>query len=287
MKKDSELPSPLVAVEVVDQVYEQLRDMGIDLDEDPLSHGPKRIQQKIAQVRNMMTVVQRYYQVIAQKDHILKRALNASEALLKIGTMELFAHDPEVKQCRSVKDREALAHTKLSKEVREKIRYSAAVFETETLLQALKVKERDLKDTATQLGRQMRLCQDEIGLGRRWGKDEIKGDIPDIEGEEYIVALDVDEVSAELIEDIENQLEIEVTVTDRESSSAPPASLGRAEKNSSPEDLDMESDFIDEKEFDVVDSALGDLDLESFTLPPLQNDFDPESVDSLEEEFWN
>jgi hypothetical protein len=162
---------PLVDLEAVTFILEALEGMQVGLDVDPLSGGPKRLQGKIAKARNYLSKVQRWWHIVGRADHTLNRMLLLLNSEIQIREDDLLANDPEVQRAaqQSIRDREAITHCKLKDERMEKFRLEQAVHDTTTMLRALSAKRTDLKDTISRLRDQMRLCQDELSLGMKWG----------------------------------------------------------------------------------------------------------------------
>lgn len=271
---------PLINLDLVDRVFGELQEMDVKLDADPLGGGPSRLQKKIASVRNFLNRIQKWFQMFSHKEHLLKRSLRASEASYNLKVADLLAHDPDVKLCRSMKDREAVAQIKLKDEFLGKLRLSDAVFETSGVLAAIKVKERDLKDTSARLRDQMRLCQDELSLGRRWGSK-----IPDshfeLKEDKGVTAALEDEIDMTLIDLVgkevrEQESEVSVRADLEEEEDEEEDDAGKKEESS--------AEKGDEEEEEDVDALLDRIDiteLEEFFEKEATLDFDPNAVDEL------
>jgi len=173
---------PEVSIAVIESIYAILLDMEVDLDPDPLQFGPKRLNKKVAQARGMLTECESLYLKVSmwlQKYRSTNRTL---ELELDIQKKHLFANDPEVRAGRNVADREALATMRLQDQVREIARVSKAQENLEYLITAIKSKKADLKDIQGRLRDQIKLCQEEIGLGQRWGSKPAPGtEAPDLD----------------------------------------------------------------------------------------------------------
>ena len=150
-------------------IYEKMKKMEVLLDDDPLQFGPKRLNNKIAQIRNMLTSLERIFLSSSKSLASLKSSLRLEETKIAIMKADLFANDPEVRSGRNVADREATASVKMSKLITEKMRLSCSVAELEDLMIVIKAKRSDLRDTQSRLRDQIKLCHDEIGLGGSWG----------------------------------------------------------------------------------------------------------------------
>ena len=154
---------------VVEQLYDQMHTMEVMLDDDPLQFGPKRLNNKIAELRNMLTELERIFNRSSKKLGEVKRHFRLVETKTTIIKADLFANDPEVRAGRNVADREATASVKMSKLVSEKMRLQCDTAEIEDLMTVVKAKRSDLRDTQSRLRDQIKLCHDEISLGSRWG----------------------------------------------------------------------------------------------------------------------
>jgi len=152
-----------------DALYADLSAMQVDLDADPLALGPKRINQKVAECRALLSRCERIFLDVSQDLHWYKREHRRAQADFKLEVQGLLTNDPEVRAGRNVADREAIASTKLwsSKEEIDKLGF--AVEDMEAVLTVVRTKRADLKDISSRLRDQLKICQEEISLGGRWG----------------------------------------------------------------------------------------------------------------------
>ena len=150
-------------------VYEELEKLQVALDPDPLPLGPKRMNHKIAEARGMLSRCELVFMDTAQRLHTFKRALRIRETAFQLKLKHLYTHDPEVRAGRSQSDREAHAYEKLPDDVTEVNRLGVAVEDLESVLVVIKAKRSDLRDIQARLRDQMRLCQEEVNLGQKWG----------------------------------------------------------------------------------------------------------------------
>lgn len=159
----------LLGEDEIDDLYVRLEGLYVELDDDPLLGGPKRLNGKIAQTKRVMDEVDGIYLSVGRTLHNVKRDLRVQKASLDLSMKWLFANDPEVMAGRSVSDREAMALTKLSSEWSEVQRLEGEVSDIEAVLVVIKAKRSSLRDTQTRLRDQIKLCQAEIDLGAQWG----------------------------------------------------------------------------------------------------------------------
>lgn len=155
--------------EWVDGVFSELGDLELILDPDPLIFGPKRLNGKVAEARNLLRRCEAIYLQVSHDLHRFSRALRVATTKLKLSKDYLFANDPETRAGRNVADRDAIAAMKLQSQLKEVHRLEISVEDLKSLLTVVKAKRSDLRDTQGRLRDQIRLCQEELGLGGRWG----------------------------------------------------------------------------------------------------------------------
>jgi hypothetical protein len=152
-----------------DALYADLSAMQVELDADPLALGPKRLNQKIAECRAMLSRCERIFLDVSQDLHWYKREHRRAQADFKLEVQGLLTNDPEVRAGRNVADREAIASTKLRSSKEEIDKLGFAVEDLEAVLVVVRTKRADLKDISSRLRDQLKICQEEISLGGRWG----------------------------------------------------------------------------------------------------------------------
>ena len=191
-----------------DRMFDELGELHVDLDDDPLVFGPKRLNAKTAQVRRMLDRCEKLFLSVSRKLQGVRRGLRVAETDFDLAKKDLFANDPETRAGRSVSDREAIAAGKLEKEIRGIHELNLAAEDLDAVLVVIKAKRADLKDTEGRLRDQIRLCSEEIGLGGRWGSKVPNA--PEINGRPAIktaTGADVDDI-ANLIEGLEGEIQL-------------------------------------------------------------------------------
>lgn len=154
----------------IDGFYTELSAMHLELDADPLELGPKRLNGKIAECRSLLTKCERIFLALSQDLHRYNKALRVAKADLHLAKVGLFTNDPEVRMGRNVADREAIASNRLRPQIEEIDRLTGCVEDLNAILVVVKAKRADLKDTQGRLKDQLKVCQEEISLGGRWGR---------------------------------------------------------------------------------------------------------------------
>jgi hypothetical protein len=151
--------APSVDPARIESFYQELAGMQVELDADPLALGPKRINAKTAACRALLSRTERVFLEISQDLYWYKREHRMALADFELAVQELMSNDPEVRAGRNITDREAIAHTKLRAD-RERISVlQFACEDLDAVLSVVKVKRNDLKDIASRLRDQLKICQ--------------------------------------------------------------------------------------------------------------------------------
>lgn len=202
-------PDPLIFPQIdADRMFDELGDLRVELDDDPLVFGPKRLNSKTAQVRRMLDRCETLFLDVSRKLQSVRRALRVGQTDFDLAKKDLFANDPETRAGRSVSDREAIAAGKLEKEIRAIHELNLASEDLDAVLVVIKAKRADLKDTEGRLRDQIRLCSEEIGLGGRWGSKVPNA--PDLHGRPALKTAsgaDVEDVT-DLIQGLEGEIQL-------------------------------------------------------------------------------
>lgn len=171
---------PQITQTLVDEVFRALVKMEVDLDENPLEYGPRRLNKKTAETRKLLAECEHLFLRISGWMQKCRAAHRAAECELDLEKKHLFANDPEVRAGRNVSTQDALASMKLRSQVEELSKIKTISEDLEAMLAVVKSKRIDLRDVQRRLGDQMRMCQEEIGLGGKWGS-RVFGKTPDLE----------------------------------------------------------------------------------------------------------
>jgi hypothetical protein len=124
---------------------------------------------------------------VSQNLHKYKRDLLVSETQYNLEQTQLMATDPHVRSGRSQQEREALASTQLVHIQSNINNGKLAVHDLEDVLKVIKAKRTDLKDLQGRIRDQLKLCQEQVSLGQRWGMKvdrHIAGEVLSVESSE-------------------------------------------------------------------------------------------------------
>ncbi len=189
-----------------ERTFTRLAEMAVLLDADPLIHGPKRLNNKVAECRNILNELERIFLDVSQRLHKAGRALRISETAFEMQRKHMLATDPLVRAERSVSDRDAATTMRLKKEVGELDDLRMDVADLDSILRVVKAKRADLKDTQSRLRDQINLCREELGLQQSWGSKPPPGTKFDLDRQMKTVKgpsmADVDDMLAGVEEEI-------------------------------------------------------------------------------------
>ena len=136
-------------------VFNSLMGMEVQLDDDPLSYGPKRLQGKTALCRRHLDSCNRIYLQVSNDLHQYGRTLRQMKVEFDLRLQDMLTNDLDVRAGRSLKDREAHATVKL-REYREDIaKMESSISDLESLMTVINAKRDDLRDTHNRLRDQL------------------------------------------------------------------------------------------------------------------------------------
>lgn len=161
--------------ERVKQIYDELNRYEIELASDPVSLGPKYLQELIATCRNYMTLVTKLLMEVNLEKQLAARELNAAQTLYDVEADELLANDERVRRAPNIKDREAIIKTLLQSQLRTISVKKAAVNDLTYIEKAVKHKHQELKDTMDAIKMQKSLINAEISTGAMYGDERAPG----------------------------------------------------------------------------------------------------------------
>jgi hypothetical protein len=160
---------PFIETKFINKIYKAVRKMRVKLDEDPLGHGPRRLNKKISATRNYLDVCDEFSTTITQNLAFWKRHLREESATFDLKKKWMVANDPQIRAGRSTTDRDALAHMVMVDQAKLIKKLEGQVEDLEMVLSVVRTKRTDLKDTQQQIKSQIKLCFEEIRLGSQWG----------------------------------------------------------------------------------------------------------------------
>lgn len=158
-----------VTPDYIEQVFSALEAMTVELDDDPLEYGPRRLAHKVAETRTHLSRCEQLSLQISRLLQQYKRGHRAAQLEFDLKLQHMLANDPEVRAGRNVADRNAIATVKLNEQREAMSHMEVVIQDLEVVMTSIKSKRADLRDVQGRLRDQMRLCQEEVGLGGKWG----------------------------------------------------------------------------------------------------------------------
>lgn len=162
---------PVVDLDRITSTYAELKKMEVKLDANPIEYGPKRFNNRIAQVRALLNRVDQIFLQVSEDLHYFQRIINAKRTLYDLEKRELMVNDPRCRVGRSQGEREALADVQLRDELEALSELELAAHDLETLMISIKSKRTDLKDAQGRMRDQMKLIEHDLSMGARWGNN--------------------------------------------------------------------------------------------------------------------
>lgn len=162
---------PVVDMDRIRSIFAELKKMQVKLDPNPIEYGPKRFNNRIAQVRALLNRVEQIFLQTAEDLHIFKRLINAKRTLYEFDKRELMINDPKCRVGRSQGEREALADIQLRDQLEELATLELAAHDLETVMISIKSKRTDLKDAQGRMRDQLKMIEHDLGMGARWGNN--------------------------------------------------------------------------------------------------------------------
>ena len=153
----------------IEDVFTSLEAMTVELDDDPLEYGPRRLALKVSETRSHLTRCEQLSLQISRLLQQYKRGHRAAQLEFDLKLQHMLANDPEVRAGRNVADRNAIATVKLNEQREAMSHMEVVIQDLEVVMTSIKSKRADLRDVQGRLRDQMRLCQEEVGLGGKWG----------------------------------------------------------------------------------------------------------------------
>lgn len=151
-------------------IYKEIEGMSVELDPDPILHGPEVLQRKTAEAQNYLSRLERIVTQLQHEFFTKQRQLISKNKAIELETKHLIATDERVKSGSSIKDRIAKAHVILNEKVEEVNDLDIQIQTYEFVLGTLKAKRAELKNLQLRIKDQFRIVQEEINLGASWGR---------------------------------------------------------------------------------------------------------------------
>lgn len=253
------------------KIFDEIKDLRIELLRDPASLGADYLREQIALCRNYLNKVSYYLQETLEETHILNMHLDELESQFQVEHDEMLANDNRVKHLPAVEDREAMINVLQSERVREIKRAKREITNLKHIEKVIRHRKQELDNTMSTLRLQTSLLRDQIRSGLSYGDDSDREEKARRAKEGDDIDLDalIDESAAEL--EGEGALVANVEGDDEEEEG------GDEDEEETVEEGDDEDEVVEEEETAAAVAAVDeeddlDLDLEDDSVAALQEE---------------
>lgn len=203
MSPKSEEESSRLDPKQVEDIYEQLPTLVLELDPDPVHRGPDYLQDAISKVRGMLNTTGVYLQRVLRFKAFLDKELLAASSSFEVASNDLMATDERVSRLPAVQDRIAMTNVILRRERRDILEKEQAVQEVTYLEKAVRHRHKELESTMSAIRLQTSLFKADIRTGAFYGDENSKS-----RGDDVADSLDPDEIDR-LMEESESEVQAE------------------------------------------------------------------------------
>jgi hypothetical protein len=157
--------------ERVEEIYNELVTLVIELDADPTSKGPAYLQDLISKTRGYLNRTSLLLQEVYREQHGLERQLNAFETAFQASSDELLADDARVTRLPNIDDRKAMINLLLRDERARISELKRQIKDLGFVEKAVKHRHRELDNTTSSIRMQKSLIDTEIRTGAVYGDE--------------------------------------------------------------------------------------------------------------------
>jgi hypothetical protein len=157
--------------ERVEQIYNELATLVIELDADPTARGPAYLQDLISKTRGYLNRTSLLTHEVHRERHQLERQLDAHETAFQASSDELLADDQRVIRLPNIDDRRAMINLLLREDRARISDLKRQVKELGFVEKAVKHRHRELDNTVSSIRMQKSLIDTEIRTGAVYGDE--------------------------------------------------------------------------------------------------------------------
>lgn len=157
--------------ERVNEIYDVLATLHIELHHDPSSLGPLYLQDLIAKTRGYLNQVSLILQEVSRESLALTRQLDAHETAFQASSDQLLVEDIEVRNLPSIEDRKAKINLTLQSDLKAINSIKKALKEIGFVEKAVRHKYKDLESAISSVRMQKSLIDVEQNTGAFHGDD--------------------------------------------------------------------------------------------------------------------
>jgi len=157
----------------IEQIYERLGALSIDLPRDPTSLGADFLREVISVCRNYLNETAHYLQDVLVEESFLAMKLDGEEAAYQIQSAELLATDPRVSPAirPNIADRQAYIDTLLAEQKRSIVHLQAQIRTLGYVKAVVRARQTELNNTMSSIRLQRSLLKDDLRTGAFYGDE--------------------------------------------------------------------------------------------------------------------
>lgn len=158
-------------LERIQFIYTELEKYQITLHHDPITVGPKYLQDSIATCRNYINAVTGLLMEVLNEKTLVGRELRALKAAYEVDFDNHMANNEQVKRQPNIKDRESLVRTILREQWQAIQAKDGELQDVLMVEKAVRHRHNELRDTMADIRTQKGLIQSEIDTGAMYGDE--------------------------------------------------------------------------------------------------------------------
>jgi hypothetical protein len=158
-------------LERIQFIYAELEKYQIALHHDPITVGPKYLQDSIATCRNYINAVTGLLMEVLNEKTLVGRELRALKAAYEVDFDNHMANNEQVKRQPNIKDRESLVRTILREQWQSIQAKDGELQDVLMVEKAVRHRHNELRDTMADIRTQKGLIQSEIDTGAMYGDE--------------------------------------------------------------------------------------------------------------------
>lgn len=158
----------------IERIYDEILQMGIELEPDPTVLGPRYLNEVVSRCRNFMNRVTIILLELQREKRTLTKALAGEEASYKIEFDQILAENDAIKRLPNIKDRESSANVLLATRRRTISDLEMQILDLETVEKTVKLRHQELIRTSDNIRIQRSLLFADRTTGSGYG-DEYDG----------------------------------------------------------------------------------------------------------------
>lgn len=159
----------------VNEIYDHLTTLVVELDSNPAALGPAYLQDLISKVRGYLNQVSVFMQETLRERHELEDDLARKEAAFEIRANGLLTEDARVTRLPNIDDRKAMINVILSDDRAAILDLGVDIRNLTAVEKVVKHRQRELERTMSEIRLQRSLIQSELKTGSFYGDETEDG----------------------------------------------------------------------------------------------------------------